>query len=60
MRTQGICFFVIGLIYQIAVLVLIGLLITYDRTLYNTNYNVSSFGMIAMLTVLLLVGNLLK
>lgn len=58
MRKQGIAFAIIGLIYEIAVLVVVGLLITYDRTNFNNNfYSNSSFGMIALLCIMLLAGN---
>ena len=57
MRGQGIAFGVIGLLYEIAVMILVGLLITYDRTNFNVNfYSSTSFGMIALLSIILLVG----
>ena len=57
MRGQGIAFGIIGLFYEIAVMILVGLLITYDRTNFNTVfYSSTSFGMIAMLSIIILVG----
>lgn len=56
MKCSGVTFAIFAFLYQIAVLLMYGLLVGYD-TSQNNKFHFSEFAMVSSLLMLLIVGN---